>query len=249
MITRKVLENWRSLQIEVGQILTECKFTVEVEKKIKSPRGGVEIDVFAEECVHGRKYVIACECKFWRKSIPQTVIHSFRTVVQEVGANIGYVISKEGFQSGAFSASEFTNIKLVTWEEFQANFETCWLEEHFSKKIDERLHPLMTYSEPFLPRWFELMSEGDKKAYITLKEKYDFFGMLMQSLGPYSRQITKEPFPSLPIIDWLKPDPIIETIPNEILSETGYKEFLNLAIEYGEAATSEFRKLKDKYAT
>jgi restriction system protein len=61
------------------------------------------------------------------------VIHSFRTVVSDIGANIGYIIAPSGFQSGSVNASEFTNIKLVTWEEFQNEFEETWLCVYFSE--------------------------------------------------------------------------------------------------------------------
>ena len=86
MITRNDPESWQALQTEVGRILSECGFAVEVEKRIQSARGAVELDVYAEETVRGRKYAIACECKYWKSRIPQTVVHGFRTVVQEIGS-------------------------------------------------------------------------------------------------------------------------------------------------------------------
>ena len=209
MITRNAPDTWQSLQTEVGRILEECGFGVEVERKIQSARGVVELDVYAEETVRGRKYAIVCECKHWKSRIPQTVVHGFRTVVQEVGANIGYIVSMEGFQSGAVAASDLTNLKLVTWEEFQDIFEESWFEEFFTKQIDEKLDSLMTYAEPILPAWFEKMSDNDKDKYFSLKEKYDLFGVIMQSLGPYSRMLRKELIPTLPLRARLKPDSIL----------------------------------------
>jgi restriction system protein len=249
MITSNAPETWQSLQTEVGRILEECGFGVEVEKKIPSARGVVELDVYAEETVRGRTYAIACECKHWKSRIPQTVVHGFRTVVQEIGANIGYIVSMEGFQSGAFAASDLTNLKLVTWQEFQDIFEESWFEEFFTKKIDEKLDDLMTYAEPFLPAWFDRMSDEDKAKYYSLKEKYDLFGIIIQSLGPYSRAFRKDPIPTLPLRARLKPDPILSTIPSHILDETAYRDLLEASVAYGEAALAEFRVLRDKYAT
>ena len=229
--------------------MSECGFTVEVEKKVQSARGIVELDVYAEETVRGRKYAIACECKYWKSRIPQAVIHGFRTVEQEIGANIGYIISMEGFQSGAAAAGELTNLKLVTWQEFQDLFEESWFEEYFTKQVDEKLDGLMTYAEPLLPAWFDRMTEEDKATYFALKEKHDFFGVVMQSFGPYSRIFRKESIPTLPLRTRLKPDPILRTIPDHILDETGYREFLESSIAYGEIALAEFRELRDKYVT
>jgi restriction system protein len=111
------------------------------------------------------------------------------------------VISMKGFQSGAVAASGLTNLRLVTWQEFQDLIEDSWLEEHFTKQIDEKLDGLMTYAEPFLPSWFERMTEEDKATYLApnLKDKHDLFGVVMQSLGPYSRVLRKETIPSLPL--------------------------------------------------
>jgi hypothetical protein len=44
------------------------------------------------------KPIILVECKFWAKSISQETIHAFRTVVADFGANLGFIVSKNGFQ-------------------------------------------------------------------------------------------------------------------------------------------------------
>lgn len=249
MISRNVPNSWQELQNEVGRILQECGFDVEVEKKTPAVRGAVELDVYAEETVRGRKYAIVCECKYWKTRIPQNVVHGFRTVVQDIGANIGYIISMEGFQSGAISASDLTNLRLVTWHEFQDIFEESWFEEFFTMQIDERLGGLMTYAEFILPAWYVKMSEEDRATYSSLKEKYDLFAWLMQSLGPYTRRELKQPIPPLPLRAQRSVEPYLSGIPDHILDETGYRELLESSLDYGEAALAEFRVLRDKYKT
>jgi restriction system protein len=71
-------------------------------------RGTAEIDVYATETVDGRSYTILVECKNWTARVPQAVIHGFRTVVADSGANLGYIVSAAGFQSGALTAAELT---------------------------------------------------------------------------------------------------------------------------------------------
>jgi len=44
-------------------------------------------------------------------------VHGVRTVMQDVGANVGYIISTGGFQKGAYAAAAATNVELVTWEQ------------------------------------------------------------------------------------------------------------------------------------
>lgn len=246
MITSKEPKNWQDLQNEVARILRECGFSVEIEKILKTARGQVEIDVYAEEIIKGRKYVITCECKYWRNRVPQTVIHSFRTVLTDIGANVGYIVSMVGFQSGAFKASELTNVELVTWSQFQEAFEETWYDEYFINQVVERLDPLLTYSEPLLPPWFDRLTADNKKEYVTLKKKYDVFGWLIMQFTPYVKMLRKER-PRLPINENLPRDPDFkEKIPENIASATGYRDFLELASEYGGHAIAQFRALRDK---
>lgn len=249
MITNNEPDSWQDLQDQVAKILEECGFSVEIEKKIKTARGEAELDIYAEETIKGRKYSIAVECKFWKNNIPQHVVHSFRTVLGDLGINVGYIVARTGFQSGAFSASDLTNIELLTWKGFQNQFFESWYETYFTNTIAEKLDGLMTYSEPFLPPWFENMSQEDKDLYISYKQKFDVFGMIMQSMGPWARMIRPNEMAELPLINRLTPGKERETIPNEILNEQHYREFLEQSIEYGAYALNLFRKLRDKYKT
>ena len=45
MITSEKPGTWQALQEETATILRECGFDVEVEKKVHTARGDVEIDV------------------------------------------------------------------------------------------------------------------------------------------------------------------------------------------------------------
>lgn len=247
-IITKEPNDWKDLQDKVSEILEQCGFTVETEKTIETARGKVELDVYAEETIKGRKYSIVCECKYWKSSIPQNVIHGFRTVVNDLGCNIGYVITTSNFQSGAVSTIEYTNIELLTWESFQTLFFESWYEAYFSPQIAKRLAPILSYSEPILPRWFSKMTQDDKDAYFALNAKYDLFGWIIMMFTPVGRIVT-DTIPPLPIIDRVKEKKeVTDRIPTEILNAIGYKEFLEKCYEFGDKAISEFRQFRDKYS-
>ncbi|MEA5426399.1 restriction endonuclease [Arcicella lustrica] len=252
MITSSIPNTWSDLQDKVSDILTQCGFSVETEKTVQTVRGSVELDVYAIETIKGRKYSIICECKYWKSRIPQNVIHAFRSVVGDLGANVGYVISLNGFQKGAFNVSELTNIELVTWEEFQTFFFETWYDVYFSKEMASRLNPLLTYSEPILPAWFDKMSREDKEIYYSLKDKYDVLGHIVMNYTHYGRMLGNKPIPLLPVINILSQEledqeHIARRVPENILTETGYLEFLHLVEKFGAVAISEFRVLRDKY--
>lgn len=119
-------QTWVELQQLASLILSDCGYSTEVEKKIEAVRGHVAVDVYAVK-EEGHRHVIFCECKYWEANIPQTVIHSFRTVISDYGANQGFLIAKNGFQSGAYEAAKKSNVSLLNWQEFQDAFKMEWL--------------------------------------------------------------------------------------------------------------------------
>jgi hypothetical protein len=70
---------------------------------------------------------------------------TFRTVMADTGAHRGYIISRAGFQSGAFEATANTNIDLVTFAKLQEIFSDRW-----RIAMGERLTP---YTDIFFPYW------------------------------------------------------------------------------------------------
>ena len=134
---------------------------------------------------------------------------------------------------------------MLTWPDFQSQFFESWYETHFTHTVAEKLDGLMTYSEPFMPAWFEVMEEGDKDLYLGYKQQFDVFGMVMQSMGPWVRMLRPNKIAQLPLMGRLTPDKERDTIPENILNEQYYREFLDMAIEHGEHALGLFRELRD----
>ena len=245
MITSRVPQNWRELQEQTARILRECGFAVEVEKTLETVRGRVEIDVYAEETVDGRRYVILCECKLWRARVPQNVIHGFRTVVGDIGANLGLIVASEGFQPGAELAATFTNVRLVSWEQFQVEFEPTWLKRYLQETVTERCDPLLTFSEPFLPAWFNAMSEDNQDAYIALKQRHDEFGWMMMTFTRYHRMLNPTDFPALPLRPRIAVNLSAKSlIPDDVLDATAYREFLEAALAHSDSIIAQFRALR-----
>jgi restriction system protein len=173
---------WRDLQAGVCRIFNEIGLNAEVGKHFETPRGNVEADVFAidENSVDKIKYLV--ECKNWNQSIPQTVIHAFTTVMHEIGGNIGFVISKQGLQSGAESYTQNTNISGFTYEQFQDRYFGVWYKQLFIPKIGDSVDTLAQYVEPFnsyRDKRIDRLSDPSKRRYLELLEKYGRFGISM----------------------------------------------------------------------
>ncbi len=247
MITKNIPKDWQSLQREVGAVLSQCGFSTEVEKKVKTVRGNVALDVYAEETINGRKYKIACECKYWKSKIPQTVIHGFRTVINDLGLNKGYIISLEGYQAGSFDSADFTNIELLTWDQFQKEFCDSWVEKYLSPELTKRLDLLLDYTEPLVQEWMCEVPDHEIDNIKLLREKYLYFGVLIMSFTTYSTFFRQNGFPKLPISENEEfHKDLKNNLPDTIKDATGYRDFFEIAIEYGTKAIGEFNEIRKR---
>jgi hypothetical protein len=123
--------DWRQLQSSVCRLFNEVGLTAEVGRKLQTPRGEIEVDVYAvdEQSVDRIQYLV--ECKNWGARVPQSVVHGFTTVMHETGANIGFIVSIEGFQSGARRYLRNTNIVGLTYLELQQRYFEQWFSKCF----------------------------------------------------------------------------------------------------------------------
>ncbi len=169
--------DWKELQTRVASILSDIGYTCEVEKNIDTVRGKVNIDVFAENTNIQPKQLILAECKFWSTNVPKAVIHSFRTVINDSGANYGYVISKAGFQSGSFDAVDKSNVSLFTWNEFQEFFKPTWLNAMLHKLyiLGKPLMDFTDYMGDFYDQDYDLLSEENKEKFKEAISRYSDF--------------------------------------------------------------------------
>lgn len=153
-------KDWLDLQNKVAYILNSCGYTVETPKKIRTARGEVEIDVYANDS----DISVVCECKYWESNIPQNIIFSFRSVVGDIGANKGIVIAKSGFQSGAYENIRNTNIELKTWEDFSEQCVEKYLKTNIKKllKMKSRLFRLASHKSEYW-KYYDSLDEDKQK--------------------------------------------------------------------------------------
>lgn len=145
MIFNSEPQNWKELQNYVGQMFEECGFETEISKVIDLVRGKKEIDVYTKDTTSEYHPIIIVECKFWNKPVNQETVHSFRTVVNDFGANLGFIVSKNGFQAGCYEAAEKTNVRLVSLKELEKEYYKKW-----KKAMVKRYIP---YADKLFPYW------------------------------------------------------------------------------------------------
>ena len=242
MINSLPPRDWHDLEIQVARIMEESGFIVDSEKNIKTVRGIVNIDVYAEDISQKPKIIYLCECKYWQKAIPKSVVHSFRSVVNDFGANCGLIISSYGFQSGAFTAATNSNIMLLTWKEFQELFLERWFKNYMLKRLCEENDPLLEYTEPINTRVFRKANKLDKKSqqqFKKLREKYFDLAFLTMILSSSWPSILKEVPPSLPLRKSLDVSHT-KYLPDILLDAVSFRDLLEIIINEDRKALAKF---------
>lgn len=251
MINPKTPETWQQLQTEAGRILSEIGWKVEIEKKIKTARGSVEVDVFAINEKEAPPIVYLLECKHWKNSVPKTVVHSLRTVVNDFGANWGLLISSKGFQKGAVEAAKFSNIKLFNWEEFEKLFEQKWYDDYFVTNLFKNCDPLIEYTEYINSRIFkkaDKLSSQKQEQFKQLRIKYNGLAALVLATQ-VSNFLTKfrDYRLTLPLPKEAKIFDVSArgeySIPEEFYGITSYREFLEVTTSHAQKAIAEFDEI------
>ena len=171
--------DWSDLQNKVARIFNDMGYITEVEKDIELVRGSVTVDVFASKQNLTSKEIHIAECKYWTSAVPKAVVHSVRTIVADFGANVGYIISRNGFQKGAYEAITNSNILLMTFNEFQSEFRERWL-DCVVHKLDSIAYPVRRYCDPlesFYKTEFDLLSDDQRDEFYRLGQKYNKISM------------------------------------------------------------------------
>ncbi len=240
---------WQDLEASVARILRECGYDVEVGKHIKLARGDVNVDVWADEHSSPPSIMIV-ECKHWASAVTKNVVHGFRTVVGDSGANLGLIVSSGGFQEGAIAAAAYSNVRLLTWEQFEQMFAIRWFRSFMSSTLGEETDALHEYMEPINARVFrkaDAWPEDRRQQFIALRQQYQGLMamnfafhpvMLERDLAPLASRL-----PTLPLRHSAEaPDgkKLADLVPDDVLDAMALRPLMDALVEHSRRATAEF---------
>jgi restriction system protein len=247
--------SWRGLQDRVAQILKECGVDTSTERQVKLARGKVKVDVWAHDSssVPAQTYVV--ECKRWRTKIPKDVVHGFRTVVGDFGANWGAIVSSNGFQHGAYEAAKYSNVRLLDWNEFLALFEAAWFDRFFCPTVAKACVPLIEYTEPInsrISRKADALCAVRREEFMRLRECHLQLATLcqlmrFQAIGGLQllRGRIDSAKPEIPLRRSVRAADVVpsESLPDSILDADTYRDLLSEILSSTAAATESFDAL------
>ena len=104
--------NWRDYQEAVAEAFRKLGCSAEVNKTVTGARGSHDIDVFVTFDNFGHECRWIIECKLRSRPVDKSVVQSLQSIVQNTGADRGVIFCENGFQSGAQTAAQNTNVLL-----------------------------------------------------------------------------------------------------------------------------------------
>jgi len=134
---RRSATDWRTFQTEVAALFTQAHgWSARVEHPVRGSRiGVVRVDVLATYRPpteagfqprgrgrdHGFPFTVVVECKFWKTPVPQEKLFALKTIVEDVGASLGVLVSEVGIQRGAVEyLAHPVNVVAMTIDQLRA---------------------------------------------------------------------------------------------------------------------------------
>lgn len=110
---------WYSFQEEIAKYFRSLGTNAETNKSVQGVRTKHDIDVFVSTKFLSTDLHWIIEAKKWKSKVSKEKVLTLRSIVDDLGADKGFIISEVGFQKGAYEAANNTNILLYTIEQFK----------------------------------------------------------------------------------------------------------------------------------
>jgi hypothetical protein len=113
---------WQQYQHDAADVLKQLGFTTRVDDKLIGMSGTVHaVDVSATAVLAGLRLLWVVECKAWKKRVIKEKVAALKTIVDDLGADRGLMLSEEGFQPGARQLALGRNITLSSLADLRDN--------------------------------------------------------------------------------------------------------------------------------
>lgn len=127
----KPIEPWKAYQQQAADFFASLGYEAQVNAKIQGVRAAHSVDVWVTFELMGFEHHWVVECKHWQSKVSKEKVLALRSLVDDVGANAGILLTEAGFQPGAKLAAARTNLLLTSLENLYASARrlTATLEE------------------------------------------------------------------------------------------------------------------------
>lgn len=103
--------DWKEYEQEIHQIFStqypDSEITHNVHRKGIYSKVDRQIDILIEDYIAGNRFSIVIDCKYFNKNVDVKGVESFIGMLEDIGAQKGLLISKEGFSEAALNRAHF----------------------------------------------------------------------------------------------------------------------------------------------
>jgi hypothetical protein len=105
---------WKQYQEDTATLFRELGCEAATDLEVQAVRGKHLVDVSVRFSRFGLHQHWIIECKFWKSAVPKEKVLALKSIVEDIGADRGILVSESGHQSGAIDAARMTNITLTS---------------------------------------------------------------------------------------------------------------------------------------
>ena len=115
-------KSWQDYEYEIYKLFCSTGHHCQKDVIVQGARASHQIDVLVNLNIspNGHRWLI--ECKYRSRPIGKHEVQAFKTVIDDIGADHGYILSERGFQKGAISMASTFNISLSSLSHLQEQF-------------------------------------------------------------------------------------------------------------------------------
>ena len=105
---------WMKYQQDVSRFFGDLGMEALVDQTVRGVRTSHDVDVLVRGSYVGFDITWVVECKAWQSRIPKEKVLALRQIVDDVGADRGFIMAESGHQSGALEAALVSNVTLTS---------------------------------------------------------------------------------------------------------------------------------------
>ncbi len=187
--------DWKAYQEQARDFFLALGLDAKVEVEVQGARALHAIDVYVSFTRFGIQQRWLVECKHWKTAVPKENIMAFHAIIQDTGADKGFLLCEAGFQAGAVRAAAATNIVLTSLDTLKSEAD----EELTSVAIDSRLRAFdVTLAKMHNMKWRQEYRKEDRDGLVwhSPPDYFELIGRLC-ILETSLRAATRGEFPVL----------------------------------------------------
>jgi hypothetical protein len=134
-MTYSRVSDWKQYQEDTALLFRGLGFHSETDVILEGARGKHALDVLVKGSVYGIDFSWVIECKLWKSNVPKEKVLALLSIVQDVGADKGFLFSEIGFQAGAIRMAKKSNISLGSLADLRNEIQEEFLNLALEKQL------------------------------------------------------------------------------------------------------------------